>query len=200
MSKELTERQKQVLAFIEGYIDKNGYPPSVREVARAFRITPRGAMIHIDALEKKGYLSRSRKARSIKIKIRTEAVRLPVVGKIAAGTAIEAIENSGESIEVPINMIKAGFEHFLLKVKGESMINEHIVDGDYVVVRKQDVVDSGDIAAILIDNSEATLKKIYIQDKKVVLMPANSSMKPLVLAVERVKIIGRVVGVIRIYA
>ncbi len=200
MSKALTERQKQVLTFIENYIDKHGYPPSVRDVARAFRITPRGAMIHIEALEKKGYLTRSRKARSIKVKTRTEAVRLPVVGKIAAGAAIEAVENPSELVEVPVSMIKSGCDHFLLKVKGESMVNEHIVDGDYVVVRKQDTVENGEVAAVLIDGSEATLKKVYIEGEKAVLMPANSFMHPIELSASRIRVIGKVVGVIRIYA
>lgn len=197
--KELTERQKKVLDFVLSYVDKHGYPPSVRDVARAFRITPRGAMIHLDALEKKGYITRGRKARSIKILGRSESVRLPVVGTIAAGTAIEAIENPTELVEVPLSMVKSGFEHFLLRVKGDSMIEEHIVDRDYVVVRKQEFVENGDIAAVLIDNNESTLKRVYIEQDRVILQPANSKFKPIEIDPTRVKIIGRIVGVIRIY-
>ncbi|MFN3284606.1 MAG: transcriptional repressor LexA, partial [Pseudothermotoga sp.] len=171
--KELTERQKRVLYFVLSYLDKHGYPPSVRDVARAFRITPRGAMIHLDALERKGYITRGRKARSIKVLGRSESVRLPVIGNIAAGTAIEAVENPNELVEVPMSMVKSGFEHFLLRVKGDSMIEEHIIDKDYIVVRKQEVVENGDIAAVLIDNNETTLKRVYVQEEKVILQPAN---------------------------
>lgn len=197
--KELTERQKRVLDFVLSYVDKHGYPPSVRDVARAFRITPRGAMIHLDALEKKGYITRGRKARSIKILNRSESVRLPVVGTIAAGTAIEAIENPTELVEVPISMVKSGYEHFLLRVKGDSMIEEHIIDKDYVVVRKQEFIENGDIAAVLIDSSETTLKRVYIEENKVILQPANSKLKPIEVDSGRVKIIGKIVGVIRVY-
>lgn len=197
--KELTERQKRVLDFVLSYLDKHGYPPSVRDVARAFRITPRGAMIHLDALEKKGYITRGRKARSIRILNRSESVRLPVIGTIAAGTAIEAIENPTELVEVPISMVKSGFEHFLLRVKGDSMIEEHIMDKDYIVVRKQELVENGDIAAVLIDNNETTLKRVYVQEDKVVLKPANYKLKPIEIDSSRVKIVGKVVGVIRIY-
>lgn len=197
--KELTDRQKKVLDFVLTYIDKHGYPPSVRDVARAFRITPRGAMINLDALERKGYITRGRKARSIRVLNRSESVRLPVIGNIAAGNAIEAIENPTELVEVPISMVRSGFDHFLLRVKGDSMIEEHIVDKDYVVVRKQEVVDNGDIAAVLIDNNETTLKKVYREQDKIVLQPANSKLKPIELDPKRVKIIGKIVGVIRIY-
>lgn len=197
--KKLTERQKRVLDFVLSYLDKHGYPPSVRDVARAFRITPRGAMIHLDALERKGYITRGRKARSIKVLGRSESVRLPVIGNIAAGTAIEAVENPNELVEVPISMVKSGFEHFLLRVKGDSMIEEHIIDKDYIVVRKQEVVENGDIAAVLIDNSETTLKRVYVQEEKVILQPANYRLKPVEIDSSRVKIVGKVVGVIRVY-
>lgn len=197
--KELTERQKRVLDFVLSYLDKHGYPPSVRDVARAFRITPRGAMIHLDALERKGYITRGRKARSIKVLGRSESVRLPVIGNIAAGTAIEAVENPNEVVEVPISMVRSGFEHFLLRVKGDSMIEEHIIDKDYIVVRKQEVVENGDIAAVLIDNSETTLKRVYVQEEKVILQPANYKLKPVEIDSSRVKIVGKVVGVIRVY-
>lgn len=197
--KELTERQKRVLDFVLSYLDKHGYPPSVRDVARAFRITPRGAMIHLDALERKGYITRGRKARSIKVLGRSESVRLPVIGNIAAGNAIEAVENPNELVEVPISMVKSGFEHFLLRVKGDSMIEEHIIDKDYIVVRKQEVVENGDIAAVLIDNNETTLKRVYVQEEKVILQPANYRLKPVEVDSSRVKIVGKVVGVIRVY-
>ncbi|KAF2958908.1 LexA family transcriptional regulator [Thermotoga sp. Ku-13t] len=197
--RQLTERQKKVLEFITSYFEKHGYSPSIRDIAKAFRITPRGAMMHLVALEKKGYISRSKKARSIKLLNVGEAVRLPVVGMIAAGNAIEAIERVVEMIEVPKQMLKTGFEHYVLKVKGDSMVNEHIVENDYVVIRKQDTAESGDIVSVLVDNSETTLKKIYFKDGKIVLKPANPALKPIELEPSRVKITGKVVGVIRIY-
>jgi repressor LexA len=195
----LTERQKKVLEFITSYFEKHGYSPSIRDIAKAFRITPRGAMMHLVVLEKKGYISRSKKARSIKLLNVGEAVRLPVVGMIAAGNAIEAIERVAEMIEVPKQMLKTGFEHYVLKVKGDSMVNEHIVENDYVVIRKQDTAENGDIVSVLVDNSETTLKKIYFEDGKIVLKPANPALKPIEFEPSRVKITGKVVGVIRIY-
>ncbi|ABV32913.1 MULTISPECIES: transcriptional repressor LexA [Pseudothermotoga] len=199
MKKELTDRQKKILDFVLSYIDSHGYPPSIRDIARAFRITPRGAIVHLNALEKKGYLTRGKRARSIKVLNRSEAIRLPVVGTIAAGNAIEAIENPTEIIEVPKAMIKIGFDHFLLRVRGESMIEEHILDKDYVVIRKQNTANNGDIVAVLTNSNEATLKKIYIEPEKIILKPANSKMQPIELKPENVKILGKMVGVIRIY-
>jgi len=197
--RQLTERQKKVLEFIISYMESHGYSPSIRDIARAFRITPRGAMMHLVALEKKGYISRSKKARSIKLLNMAEAVKLPVVGVIAAGNTIEAIERVVETIEVPKQMLKSGFEHYVLKVRGDSMVNEHIVENDYIVLRKQDVAENGDIVSVLVDNGETTLKKIYFEAGKIVLKPANPSLKPIELEPFRVKITGKVVGVIRIY-
>ncbi|MEN3008289.1 transcriptional repressor LexA [Pseudothermotoga sp.] len=197
--RQLTERQKKVLDFIISYVESHGYSPSIRDVAKAFRITPRGAMMHLVALEKKGYISRSKKARSIKLLNMGEAVKLPVVGTIAAGTAIEAIEHVIEMIEVPKQIIKVGFEHYVLKVKGDSMIDEHIIENDYVVMRKQETAENGDIVSVLVDNDQATLKKIYFKSGKVLLKPANASMQTIEIEPSHVKITGKVVGVIRIY-
>lgn len=197
--RQLTDRQKKVLDFIVSYVEKHGYSPSIRDIARAFHITPRGAMMHLIALEKKGYISRSRKARSIKLFNMGEAVRLPIVGTIAAGTAIETVEQVIETIEVPIQIIKAGFEYYVLKVKGNSMIDEHIVENDYVVMRKQETANNGDIVSVLVDGDQATLKKIYFGPGKVLLKPANASMQTIEIEPWRVKITGKVVGVIRLY-
>lgn len=197
--KGLTEKQKKVLNFIEEYMDKYGYPPSIRDIARRFRITPRGAQMHLVALEKKGYIKRSgKKARAISISKRTEAILVPVVGTIAAGEAIDMVEEAEEEIEVPKSMISAGFDYFSLKVKGNSMIGDHIVDGDYVIIRKQDFADPGDIIAVSIDNEQATLKRLSYEDGMVVLKPSNPDMSPIVVEPERVRILGKLVGVIRI--
>ena len=197
--KGLTKRQRDVLNFINAYISKYGFSPSIRDIAREFRITPRGASIHLIALEKKGYITRSKKARSVRVVNRIEGIKLPLVGTIAAGNAIEALENQTELIEVPMSMVKSGYEHFLLRVKGTSMIEEHIIDRDLVVIRKQNTASNGDIVAVLVDNTDATLKKFYAKSDKVILKPANRELKPLELESSRVKILGKLVGVIRTY-
>ncbi|MCD6450721.1 MAG: repressor LexA [Thermotogaceae bacterium] len=197
--RKLTEKQKKVLQFIEEYMDKYGYPPSIRDIARRFRITPRGAQMHLKALEKKGVIKRKDgKARALKITKRTDAMLLPVLGEIAAGEAIEMIPESEEEIEVPKTMVAVGYEHFVLRVRGESMIGDHIMDGDYVIIRKQSTANVGDIVAVSIDNSEATLKRLKYENNMVRLEPSNPDMEPIVIEPERVKILGKLVGVIRI--
>ncbi len=198
--KGLTERQKKVLEFIERYIDEHGYPPSIREIARHFKVTPRGAQIHLLALEKKGYIVRvDGRARAIKLRNRVEGVLLPIVGRIAAGEAIEMFEEIEGNIEVPKSMISPGYDHFVLKVVGESMIGDHIVDGDMIVLRKQEDADSGDIVAVAIDSENATLKRIYFKGDVVELRPSNPELEPMEISPERIRIIGKVVGLIRIY-
>ena len=197
--RKLTEKQRKVLEFIEDYMERHGYPPSIREIARRFRITPRGAQMHLVALEKKGYIVRTgKKARAMRLARRTEAILIPVLGTIAAGEAIEMVEDSSEEIEVPKSMIIPGYEHFALRVRGNSMIGDHIVDGDYVVIRKQDFANPGDIVAVSIDNSSATLKRLSYRSGKVVLKPSNPEVEPIVVEPERVRIIGKLVGVMRI--
>ena len=197
--KELTEKQKKVLQFIEEYMDKYGYPPSIRDIARRFRITPRGAQMHLRALEKKGVIKRKDgKARAMKLTKRTDAILLPVLGEIAAGEAIEMVPEVDEEIEVPKAMVAVGYEHFVLKVRGESMIGDHIVDGDYVIIRKQSTANVGNIVAVSIDNSEATLKRLYYENNMVRLEPSNPNMKAIIVEPERVRILGKLVGVIRI--
>ncbi len=197
--KELTDKQRKVLQFIEEYMQQHGYPPSIRDIARRFRITPRGAQMHLRALEKKGYIRRGNgKARALSLPKRTEGILLPVLGEIAAGEAIEMIPEMDEEIEVPKSMVASGFEHFVLRVKGESMIGDHILDGDYVVIRKQDAADLGSIVAVSIDGEQATLKRLFYQDGKVVLKPSNPNLQPIIVEPERVKILGKLVGVIRI--
>jgi len=197
--KELTEKQKKVLQFIEEYMDKYGYPPSIRDIARRFRITPRGAQMHLRALEKKGVIKRKDgKARAMKLTKRTDAILLPVLGEIAAGEAIEMVPEVDEEIEVPKAMVAVGYEHFVLKVRGESMIGDHIMDGDYVIIRKQSTANVGNIVAVSIDNSEATLKRLYYENNMVRLEPSNPNMKAIIVEPERVRILGKLVGVIRI--
>ncbi len=198
--KGLTEKQRRVLEFIEMYIDDHGYPPSIRDIARRFRMTPRGAQLHLRALEKKGYISRTDgKARAIKLNRRVEGVLLPIVGRIAAGNAIEMFEIVDSYIEIPMSMIKAGYEHFVLKVVGNSMVGDLIADGDLIVLRKQEFADNGDIVAVSIDNERATLKRIFFKESFVELRPSNPSMEPIEVEASRVKIVGKIVGLLRMY-
>ncbi|AAD36159.1 LexA family transcriptional regulator [Thermotoga maritima MSB8] len=194
--KDLTERQRKVLLFIEEFIEKNGYPPSVREIARRFRITPRGALLHLIALEKKGYIERKNgKPRALRI---SKSIRnkIPLIGEIRAGEKREAIEYLEDYIEIPESFLSSGYDHFLLKVKGESMIEEHICDGDLVLVRRQDWAQNGDIVAAMVDG-EVTLKKFYQRGDTVELRPANREMSSMFFRAEKVKILGKVVGVFR---
>jgi len=194
--RELTERQKSILSFIENFVERNGYPPSVRDIARHFRITPRGVLNHLRALEKKGYIDRKDgRARSIKV-LKKLSKRIPILGRIRAGEAREAIEYLEDHVEVPNFLLSEGFEHFVLRVQGDSMIGDHICDGDYVVVRKQDWASNGDIVVALVDN-EVTLKRFYQKGDAVELRPSNPAMSPMFFKADEVRILGKVVGIFR---
>ncbi|PLV56122.1 transcriptional repressor LexA [Thermotoga sp. SG1] len=194
--KDLTAKQRSVLIFIEEFIEKNGYPPSVREIARRFRITPRGALLHLLALEKKGYIERkSGKPRAMRV-IKSVKNRVPLIGEIRAGEKKEAIEYLEDYIEVPSSFLSSGYDHFLLRVKGESMIEEHICDGDLVLIRRQNWAQNGDIVAAMVEG-EVTLKKFFQKGEMVELRPANKEMPAMFFRADRVKILGKVVGVFR---
>jgi repressor LexA len=205
----LTERQREILEYIEKFIKLNGYPPSIRDICRDFNISsPRGAAKHLEALEKKGYIERTGVSRGIRVirdasggsvTLENDVVMLPVVGVIAAGEAIRAIENRDESIPVPMWMVRRGFEYYVLKVTGNSMIESHILNGDYVVIRKQEWANNGDIVVALIDGENATLKRFEHEGPKVRLVPSNPEMLPIVLEADRVKIQGKLVGLLRWY-
>jgi len=202
----LTPRQEAVLRFIIDHERRLGYPPTIREICEHFGIaSPRGVAKHLEALEKKGYIEKA-KGISRGITILATAydqfemkrqVLIPVVGVIAAGEALEAVEAASEHVPVAEGFLRRGFEYYALKVRGDSMIDEHILHGDYVIMRKQDWADNGDIVVALIDNTNATLKRYYKSDGTVTLKPANPQMEPLVLSAERVTIQGKLVGVIR---
>lgn len=206
MSQSLTPRQEAILRFIIDHEKKVGYPPSIREICERFGIaSPRGAVKHLEALEKKGYIERA-KGISRGITVLANAydrfelerqVMIPVVGVIAAGEALEAVEAISEHVPVAEGFLKKGFEYYALKVRGDSMIDEHILHGDYVIMRKQNWADNGDIVAALIDNSYATLKRYYRKEDMVTLKPANAQMEPILVEANRVTIQGKLVGVIR---
>jgi repressor LexA len=195
--KNLTERQQQIFEFIKNYITMKGYSPSVRDVARHFKMTPRGAQQHLIALEKKGYITRTRGPRTITLAERKESVVVPVKGKIAAGQAIEMFEEADEEIEVPLVMLRGYGEYFALKVQGDSMINVHIVDGDYVILKRQYTAENNSIVAAVVDD-KITLKRFFLKDNIVELAPENDSYPIIRCDPKKVRIVGKMVGLIRI--
>ncbi|MBN2430417.1 MAG: transcriptional repressor LexA [Acidobacteria bacterium] len=200
----LTKKQKEVLDYIEAFMAAKGYSPSIEEIAGHFGFSsPNAVFKHLKALERRGYIRRhSHAARSIEI-LKPDSpaagtlVELPLLGYIAAGAPIEALENA-ESIQVPPDLTARG-THYVLRVKGDSMIGEHIEDGDFVIVRETAQADNGDMVVALVDGENATLKRLYRENGTIRLQPANPTMEPLYLPAKRVRIRGVVVGVMRKY-
>jgi repressor LexA len=200
--KALTDKQQCIFDFIKETIEESGYPPTVREIGDRFGITAKGAYDHLKAIEKKGYIRCStNKSRAIEIlsekvsKSSSDVQSIPLVGRIAAGTPILAQENIEDYIRLPKAMVPSG-ELFALQVKGDSMIEKGINDGDIAIIKKQNSAYSGDIVAALIED-EATLKTFKIIDKKIHLLPANSKYKPIIL--NEVTILGKLVSLLRKY-
>jgi len=194
----LTKRQKELLDFLKKYIAKHGYSPSLEEIAEHFNLSSLSTVhYHLSRLEQAGLISRyDFLPRSIQIEDRTDAplTQIPLLGLIAAGEPIEAIEEP-ESIAVPKSMLAPSGNHYALRVRGDSMIDEGIFDGDAVVVRKQDTVENGEVIVALINGNEATLKKIYRERGRFRLQPANPRLKP--IFVRELIIQGKVTGVLR---
>jgi len=197
----LTKRQKEILEHIQGFMDRHGYSPSIEEIGAHFGFaSPNAAFKHLKALEKRGYIRRlTHSARSIELVRPAEpaAVALPLLGAIAAGTPIEALE-AVETIMVPADFTGRG-THFVLRVRGQSMIEEHIEDGDLVIVREAGAAANGEMVVALVDGESATLKRFYREGDRIRLQPANPAMAPLVVPEERVRVRGVVVGVMRKY-
>ena len=198
--KPLTERQRSVLAMVEEFCNRQGYPPTVREVAAAFGIQPRAAVDHLAGLKRKGDLPREPGlSRGLTLAPRSPGpvVEVPVLGRIAAGQPLLAAENVEDTLPLPRSWVR-GDEVFLLKVTGESMA-PGILPGDLVMVRVQQRVARGDIAVALIDE-EATLKRVYEEAGGLVLKGDNPSFTPLRCSAgeaAEVQILGKVVGVYR---
>jgi repressor LexA len=199
---KLTKRQKEILDFVSGFIEINGYSPSMEEIAEHFSFASLNAVYkHLEALESRGHLHRdANRARSIQLsQSSAAAVRsLPLFGYIAAGRPIEAISNP-ETLDIPESFLPRRGSCFVLKVQGESMIDEHIQDGDYVVVESRENVSAGDIVVALVDGESVTLKKFFPEGDHIRLQPANPTIEPIVLEASRVRIQGKVVSVMRKY-
>jgi len=200
---QLTKRQQEILRVVQDHIARHGYPPTVREIGDAVGLTSSSTVhAHLQALESRGALKRDpTKPRALDLRDRQstrsngDGVRmLPLLGAIAAGTPILAEQNVEEEMAVPGILTTSG-ECFLLRVRGESMIRAGILDGDYVVVRRQEDCSEGDIVAALVDGSEATVKRLDHVDGRVRLTPENDAMEP--FYPEQVDVLGKIVGVFR---
>lgn len=194
---QLTERQREIYDFIRDKIENRGYGPTVREIGEGFDIkSPNGVMCHLKALEKKGLIKREEHAaRAIQlVDHRPLAGGLPMLGAVAAGTPIAA-HAADDRIE--FNDLFGGANRFVLKVKGNSMIESHIEDGDYVVIRKQETAENGDKVVAMID-SEVTLKRFYRDKDHIRLEPANGAMAPIIVDESKdARVLGILVGVMR---
>lgn len=213
----LTKRQKQVLDLLTRFINENGYSPSFEEIAAGLKDKRFGGKEltslatvhkHIATLEKKGFIRRGyNQSRSIEVMQLPKPVReqvmdrhvleLPLVGRIAAGQPLEAIE---EKETISLGDFARGKSVYVLQVKGNSMRDDHILDGDFVVVEQTQVANNGEIVVALVKNEEATLKRIFRETGgKIRLQPANSEMAPIMLPAQEVKVQGKVIGVLRKY-
>jgi repressor LexA len=198
----VTRRQKEVLDFLTDFTRRNEYSPSYEEIARGLGLKSLATVHkHITNLANKGLLQRSHnRSRSIDVlpprsRVRNSE-RLPLVGRIAAGLPVEAAETA-ETIS--FSDIVGNREAFALQVRGDSMRDEHIVDGDYVVVERTSVAREGEIVVALVQGSETTLKRYYIEGSTVRLQPSNSEMDPIFVPISQVSIQGKVLGLVRKY-
>lgn len=200
----LTRRQKEILDFLQEYLEEHGYAPSFEEIAKHFGFGSLATVHeHLENLKRKGYIRKtyneSRSIQLVPVGMRTGAVELPLYGTVAAGVPIEAVQEQ-ETIAVPEDMIGRGGEHYVLRVKGDSMIDEQIRDGDYIIVSSRQIARNGEMVVALVNGDSATVKKFYREpDGRVRLQPANPTMAPLYFRPEDVRIQGIVIGVIRRY-
>ncbi|PKM77717.1 MAG: repressor LexA [Firmicutes bacterium HGW-Firmicutes-15] len=201
-SNDLNHRQKLILDFIQERIQTKGYPPSVREIGQAVGLKSSSTVhAHLVKLEEKGYVKKDpSKPRSI-IPVNMEklpasdfsTISLPVVGNVAAGTPILATENIEAYFPVPVDFVGSG-NHYILHVKGDSMIEAGILDGDYLIVREQSNASNGEIIVAMLED-EATVKRYYKRDQYIELRPENSSMEPIISS--EIAILGKVTGLLR---
>lgn len=206
MGDDLTARQRQVLVFISEYLAEKGYPPSVREIGEAVGLTSSSTVhLHLSTLQKKGYLRRDpTKPRAIEIRWdetsgakadRSPVRNVPLLGQIAAGQPVLAAEQVEEVFPLPVEFVGEDTV-FMLRVKGDSMLDAGILDGDFVIVRQQPSAETGEIVAALVGGEEATVKRLRKRDGVVELVPENPAYEVMAFT-EGVEILGKVVSVIR---
>ena len=210
MYSNLTDKQIAILEFIKSEISKKGYPPAVREICDAVNLRSTSTVhSHLNKLEKLGYIRKDpTKPRAIEVLdkarddddvmgLHQEMINLPLIGQITAGEPIFAEQNIEEYIPLPASLV-SGKDNFVLRVKGDSMVNAGILDGDYVVVDKKNTAANGQMVAALVENEKATVKTFYKEDGKIRLQPENDFMEPFIFEDAQVQIIGIVTGVFRV--
>lgn len=196
---ELTRRQRQILDYIKACIRERGYPPSVREIGEAVGLKSTSTVhAYLSRLEQKGFIRRDpTKPRAIEVfdeaMARARTVAVPLVGQVTAGQPILAVENIEDVLPLPTGLVPDG-EVFALRIRGDSMIGAGILDGDYVIVRRQETADNGDIVVALIDD-EATVKRFFRENDRIRLQPENPAMEP--IYVRDARILGKVVALLR---
>ena len=203
---KLTDRQKDILQVLKKLIAKTGYPPTVREIGKEAGInSPATIHFHLKQLEEKGYIKKdTSKNRTIEILVPNEyletdenVIEVPLLGKVTAGTPIEAIETPNEYFPLPANLVNSKKEIFTLKVSGESMINVGIYDGDILIVEKCSTAKNGDTVVAMNSDNEATVKTFYKENGYFRLQPENDTMEPIIL--NEVTILGKAIGLYRTF-
>jgi repressor LexA len=200
----LTKRQKEILDYITDHIEGNGYAPTFEEIADSFGYGSLATVHeHVSNLERKGYIRKAyNQSRSIELVEGTAvpgAVELPLMGMVAAGHPIEAIPEQ-ETVLVPPDLLRRRGNNFVLRVVGDSMIDEQIRDGDYIIVNSRSTAENGEMVVALVDGEAATVKKLYRESGgRIRLQPANERLQPMIYDADRISVQGVVVGVIRRY-
>src|SRR3954462_2476281 len=198
----LTKRQREILDFLNDFIQQHGYAPSLEEIGRRFSLSSLATVHkHLTNLQEKGFIkrawNRSRSVEVVSARVASRAVELPMLGYVAAGAPIEAIAGS-ETIAVPEDLVGKR-ETYVLRVRGDSMIDEQIRDGDFVVVEDRKTAENGEMVIALVNGTDVTLKKFYRENGHIRLQPANPTMQPLLVDPYHVQVQGVVVGVMRRY-
>jgi repressor LexA len=199
--KELTDRQKKVLSFIEHFVDDHSYPPTIREIADHFEISVKGAHDHVTALKKKGSIrqedKRSRTMEVVGARERNRMVEVPLQGTVAAGKPILAEENREGTVMIHESVLKKNRHYFALNVRGDSMSGAGIIDGDTAVIEKANVIHNGEIAVVEIDDDGYTLKRFFKESKRIKLQAENPAYQPIYS--QNVRVVGRLIQIIRTY-
>ena len=202
---KLSKRQQMIVDFIKSEVDVKGYPPSVREIAKAVGLASSSTVHgHLERIEKKGYIRRDpTKPRAIEIvdiddHIEKDTARYaPIIGKVTAGSPITAIENIEEYTPIPSSIASTSDNVFVLNVEGDSMINAGILDGDKVIVKQQNTAENGEIVVAMTEEDEATVKRFYKEKNHIRLQAENDALEPIIL--DQVTILGKVIGVYRTF-
>jgi repressor LexA len=198
----LTKRQREILDYLNAFIQEHGYAPSLEEIGRKFSLSSLATVHkHLTNLQEKGFIrrawNRSRSVELVPTRTGGRAVELPLLGFVAAGTPIEAVPGS-ETIAVPEDLVGRR-DSYVLRVRGNSMIDEQIRDGDFVIVEDRKTADNGEMVIALVGGHDVTLKKLYRENGRIRLQPANQTMQPFVYDADQVQVQGIVVGVMRRY-